>query len=610
MKRMLALILALTMVMALVACGGDKPTGSTPDKSATTSTPTEPSKPADSSKPTEPSKPAEPEKPAEPKVVNEYQKNESFSLFPQGSKSAYDDYILDRIIANLYNYLPVDGKAVMGPELADGEPVDVNGDGKTWNIKIKKAAQWQNGDPINADTFLFTLKTALDPKLVLNTTTVAKNNIEIVNAAAYYQQAQEGKSPVAWEDVGIKKVDENTIQIQTVAAVKAADVMKHFATKQTMPLHEGLFTKLTAADGTTTYGSSADTVLACGAYTLEEWVNESLHVYQKNPTYVLADLVNIDTVNEHILKDDNTILQMFESGQLDRYGVSTASKEKFIDDPRLIAYPSRTSSTLEVNTANTENPILGNYNFRMAMYYAIDRQALTKVANYIPNLSVITTGAGGMEDGTLYQTVAYANNTYLAQDTYGYDPKLAKEYFDKALTEMNQTSAEVTFLVTEGGYSKSAEYLQEAWPKIFGEGKIKVNIDIQTTGVISERRSSWPTNPNGYELAFSGFAPSTTDHTPAYGARYYTSHYPQRNAPHENAEADELYTKAINAATPEERYELTMQLEKALQKTMTAIPVVNGSSLVVYADHYVMAIDPETYTTGSGWLKNYADIVK
>jgi len=215
-----------------------------------------------------------------------------------------------------------------------------------------------------------------------------------------------------------------------------------------------------------------------------------------------------------------------------------------------------------------------------------------------------------MEDGTLYQTVAYANNTYLAQDTYGYDPKLAKEYFDKALTEMNQTSAEVTFLVTEGGYSKSAEYLQEAWPKIFGEGKIKVNIDIQTTGVISERRSSWPTNPNGYELAFSGFAPSTTDHTPAYGARYYTSHYPQRNAPHENAEADELYTKAINAATPEERYELTMQLEKALQKTMTAIPVVNGSSLVVYADHYVMAIDPETYTTGSGWLKNYADIVK
>ena len=56
MKRTLALILALVMLMALVACGGDKPTSSTP---TTPSNPTEPSKPSD------PAKPADPEKPAE-----------------------------------------------------------------------------------------------------------------------------------------------------------------------------------------------------------------------------------------------------------------------------------------------------------------------------------------------------------------------------------------------------------------------------------------------------------------------------------------------------------------------------------------------------------------
>ena len=41
MKRTLALILALVMTMALVACGGDKPT-STPTNPSTPSTPTEP----------------------------------------------------------------------------------------------------------------------------------------------------------------------------------------------------------------------------------------------------------------------------------------------------------------------------------------------------------------------------------------------------------------------------------------------------------------------------------------------------------------------------------------------------------------------------------------
>ena len=62
MKRTLALILALVMTMALVACGGDKPTSSkpvTPDKPAT-------STPATPDKPTEPSKPTEPEKPVDP----------------------------------------------------------------------------------------------------------------------------------------------------------------------------------------------------------------------------------------------------------------------------------------------------------------------------------------------------------------------------------------------------------------------------------------------------------------------------------------------------------------------------------------------------------------
>ena len=59
MKRIVALILALVMTMALVACGGDKPTSSTPTNPSTPSNPTEPSKPADPSTPATPDKPAE-----------------------------------------------------------------------------------------------------------------------------------------------------------------------------------------------------------------------------------------------------------------------------------------------------------------------------------------------------------------------------------------------------------------------------------------------------------------------------------------------------------------------------------------------------------------------
>lgn len=606
MKRMLALILALVMTMALVSCGGDKPS-STP--SSTPSASTEPSKPSEPSQPADP-KPTEPEKPAEPKVANIYKSNEAVTIFPQASNSSYDSDVMDRIFTTLYGYLPVDGKAVLSPILADGEPVDVNGDGKTWNIKINKDAKWANGDPINADTFVFTLQIALDPKAYYTTgATTAKNTIEIVKAAAYYGQGKEGATPVAWEEVGIKKVDEYTLQIQVVNAVSALDVMRHLNYKSMMPVHEGMYKQCTAADGSTTYGTTKDTVIACGPYILTEWVLEALHTYEKNENYIRADLVKIDKVNEPVVSDKNTRLQMFEAGELDYYGMSTEARKKYEDDPRVVAYPSRTVNTIEILDTNPDNPILSSYNFRLALYYGIDRAAVTKVVSGEPTLSTIPPTAGGMTDGTLYKTVAYANNTYLAQDTMGYDPVLAKQYFDKALAEMNMTSVEVDLLVTDG-YAKVAEYLQEAWPQIFGEGKITVTINVQTGNAINEIRGGWQTNPTAYDLCFYGAGAKASDYNPIKGSAAFNTVREKRNAPHYNDEAAALFTQGSNATDPEEMYRIAMEYEKALQKTMTAIPVYHGASYIMFTDHYIPAVDPENYEVNGGWLHNYADIVK
>ena len=49
MKRILALILALVMTMALVACGGDKATTSTPSTSTPSTSTTTPSTPSNPS---------------------------------------------------------------------------------------------------------------------------------------------------------------------------------------------------------------------------------------------------------------------------------------------------------------------------------------------------------------------------------------------------------------------------------------------------------------------------------------------------------------------------------------------------------------------------------
>ena len=91
--------------------------------------------------------------------------------------------IIDYIHANLYRYVANEARdaAVLAPDLAAKEPYTE--DGYTWIIELNPEAKWANGDPINADTFMYSWKMALDPKISYATPSgLAKNFIEVAGA--------------------------------------------------------------------------------------------------------------------------------------------------------------------------------------------------------------------------------------------------------------------------------------------------------------------------------------------------------------------------------------------------------------------------------------------
>jgi len=90
-------------------------------------------------------------------------------------------------------------------DLAEGMPIQV--DELNWQIKIRKEAKWHNGEPINADTIIYSWKMLLDPILANQMADfLSTGSITIVNAQAYQRQGTD--NTVAWEDVGIKTVDD------------------------------------------------------------------------------------------------------------------------------------------------------------------------------------------------------------------------------------------------------------------------------------------------------------------------------------------------------------------------------------------------------------------
>lgn len=76
------------------------------------------------------------------------------------------------------------------PRMAAGEPVDVNGDGTVWEITLRTDLKFQDGTPINANTFDYSWRQLLDPDQlnVRASNLYDSSNLPLVNAEAYTKQ--------------------------------------------------------------------------------------------------------------------------------------------------------------------------------------------------------------------------------------------------------------------------------------------------------------------------------------------------------------------------------------------------------------------------------------
>ncbi len=174
MKKTLAMLLVVVMVLGLFAGCGNKPAETTP-----TTNPTEPAQ-----------------------VVQTFEGNFTYqdsvvtlatNWNPHTYQTTDDSYPADFLRVGLYSFMfndelnPVEGKDpyagyVIVPEMAASKPVDVTEQvkaehpefkipesataGYAYTIDLNPAATWENGVAINADTYVESMKRLLDPKLL------------------------------------------------------------------------------------------------------------------------------------------------------------------------------------------------------------------------------------------------------------------------------------------------------------------------------------------------------------------------------------------------------------------------------------------------------------
>ncbi|MBO5048236.1 MAG: hypothetical protein J6D19_07530, partial [Clostridia bacterium] len=228
LKSIVALLLALAMAFSLVACNKE-PDETTLGDTTTGETPVEPGVQVET-------------------FEGDFTWKDSVSTLatnwnPHTYETADDRYPLDYIVSGLYSFIfndelnPVEGKDpysgyVVVPEMAAKLPVDVTEDikanypqfnipadatsGYAYVIDLNPDAKWQDGTPINADTYVYSMQKLLDSKLInYRATDYVDGDLAIAGGKAYSLSGRTVKA--------INSNDGETSTYAWASLVKAAD---------------------------------------------------------------------------------------------------------------------------------------------------------------------------------------------------------------------------------------------------------------------------------------------------------------------------------------------------------------------------------------------------
>lgn len=614
-KKLIAMLLAAMMMLSLAAaCGTDTENAQTPDDTASDTTTPDTTTPDATT----------PEVEDDYKIFYTYLSNEVDTMNGMGTVQDGNDVPLSWCNSTLWRAVPKEDG--MGyhyvPDLAEDMPKQI--DELNWQFTIREEAQWSNGDPINADTYMYTFKTILDPQMTnAMATFLADNNITILNAYDYMLQGTEGyPESVAWEDVGIKKIDDRTIQITTATPVNEQDFCTHFTTRSNYPVHPELFEECLSSDRlTTTYGSDLEHWIGCGPYTFETWEYDNIHVYKKNEDHWLADYFNYDEVQVRIVPEMNARVQLFESGQLDSFSPDANTIETYIDDPRMVSYPSIMVYDYDINVKNPENPLSGNNNFEKALYHAMDRETIARdIYGYMEPTGTYINGMAGAlsESGLCYRDSEYGKEVWDMIESWsaegeicGYNPELAYDYMVKAFEECNvplDSTITVKVMVSESSQTmqKSAELFMEEWPKIF-KGLINVETFMVASGMSLDMMEM---QPESWDIVEMDWGRSLSRTLPYQVYYYHTKDYTARPTfTYTDAfEAQFAACEAVKTADYETILQETQKLEMIALEDVINIPVVQGVNYELFADR--LELPMKQYVPGFGWGSMFGDIVE
>lgn len=425
-----------------------------------------------------------------------------------------------------------DGIAVGDPEISE--------DGKVYTFKLREDAKWSNGEPVTANDFVYAWQRFADPEQGASMNFLMDGLIE--NAT----EVMAGEKPK--EELGVRAVDDHTLE------VTFENVYPYWQQVLSMTYFAPLNQKFVEEKGDK-YGTTSEDTLYNGPFILDNWDGTGLEwQLVKNDNYWDKDTVQLDQINYDVVKETNTRMNLFQSGELDYAPIGGEYVQQVQGDPQLKDAPVAGVFYVQMNRVRDgEETPLSNEHIRHAITSAIDRESLVQNVvqdNSIPsNYYVPKDMSFDEESGKDFREI---NGDNMVK----FDPEYAKQEFEKGLEELGQDSIQLELLGYDTDAAKSAmEFLQ---------GQLQQNLpglSLQITSVPFKNGIA-KINAGDYDINVSGWAADFAD--PINFLSLYEKGNPQNTSGYDNPEYDALIEQAQNETDDTKRLEILAQAEKML----------------------------------------------
>ena len=432
------------------------------------------------------------------------------------------------------------------------ESYEVSDDQLTYTFKLRDGMKWSNGTALTANDYAFAWKTMLNPETGAEYAYFVYSTCAIENATEYYN------GECDWEDVGIKVIDDLTLEVTLKSPVPY--FLSLMSQGCMMPVNEEFYNEV----GAENYCMSPETSISSGPYVLDTWTHDSEIVLTKNPDFYNADAVSIEKLVYKMYTTTDTKLNAFKAGEVDVISLS-GDQTSQLKAEGFTPLEYVTQSEYHI-LFNCDDKYMSNANLRKAIDACYSRDdfitAIRKDASVAANTFVPSPVSG--YDGTSYSAALIEKiGTDGVVRSGQADAEKAQEYLAKALDELGCTVDDLSdHLSMNCGDSdvamNQAAFFQEAIRTVLG---IEITVNPMQTKAQSAERTA-----GNYVMDITGWLGDYND--PMTWYEMWITDGGNNSTNWSNAEYDALIEDAVMNTDLEARQEDFYQCEQLLLDEM------------------------------------------